>query len=111
MRRILELYARFITAVMFSLPREEATIVQDHQRLSPNLGLNSWAAFASDVHHEAVLTGQFLLLADEVNPVLDVVLDAGLDVTGVADSRSFDGPHLHTIDVTGLGSFPTLDGV
>jgi len=90
------------------LPREEATIVQDYQRLSPNLGLTSWAAFASGVHHEAVLTGQFLLLEDEVNPVLDVVLDAGLDVTGLAASCSFDGPHLQTIDVTGVGSFPTL---
>jgi hypothetical protein len=90
------------------LPREEATIVQDYQKLSPNLGLNSWAAFASGVHHEAVLTGQFLLLEDEVNPVLDVVLDAGLDVTGLAASCSFDGPHLQTIDVTGVGSFPTL---
>jgi len=91
-----------------TLPREEATIVQDYQRLSPNLGLNSWVAFASGVHHEAVLTGQYLLLDDEVNPVLDVVLNAGLDVTGLATSCSFDGPHLHTVDVTGLGSFPTL---
>src|SRR5690242_3718492 len=91
-----------------TLPREEATIVQDYQRLSPNLGLNSWVAFTSGVHHEALLTGQFLLLDDEVNPLLDVVLNAGLDVTGVAASCSFDGPHLHTIDVIGLGSFPTL---
>jgi hypothetical protein len=90
------------------LPREETTIVQDYQRLSPNLGLNSWVAFTSGVHHEAVLTGQFLLLEDEVNPVLDVVLDTGLDVTGLAVSCSFDGPHIHTIDITGLGSFPTL---
>ena len=90
------------------LPREETTIVQDFRRLSPNLGFNSWAAFTSGVHHEAVLTGQFLLLDDEVNPVLDVVLHAGLDVTGLAASCSFDGPQLHTIDVTGLGSFPTL---
>ena len=90
------------------LPREEATIVQDYQTLSPNLGLNSWVAFSSGVHHEAMLTGQFLLLDDEVNPVLDAVLGAGLDVTGLAASCSFPGPHLHTIDVTGLGAFPNL---
>ncbi|NUQ29754.1 MAG: DUF1259 domain-containing protein [Acidobacteriaceae bacterium] len=90
------------------LPREAATIVQDYQRLSPNLGLNSWAAFISGVHHEAVLTGQFLLLDDEVNPALDAVLAAGLDVTRLAASCSFDGPHLYTLDVTGLSSFPTL---
>jgi Domain of Unknown Function (DUF1259) len=90
------------------LPRQEATIVQDYETLSPNLGLNSWVAFTSGVHHEAVLTGQFLLMDDEVTPVLDSVLHAGLDVTGLAASCSYEGPHLHTIDVTGLGPFPTL---
>lgn len=90
------------------LPREEATVVQDYQTLSPNLGLNSWAAFSSGVHHEAILTGQFLLLEDEVNPVLDAVLDAGFEVTGLAASCFFQGPHLQTIDVTGLGTFRTL---
>lgn len=90
------------------LPREDATVVQDYQTLSPNLGLNSWVAFASGVHHEAILTGEFLLFDDEVNPVLDAVLEAGLEVTGLAASSSFEGPHLHTIDVTGLGAFPNL---
>src|SRR5947209_4925454 len=90
------------------LPREEASVVQDYQTLSPNLGLNSWAAFSSGVHHEAILTGEFLLLDDEVNPVLDAVLNAGFEVTGLAASCSFQGPHLQTIDVTGLGTFPTL---
>ena len=47
------------------IPREDATVVQDFQTFSPNLGLNSWVAFAPGVHHEAVLAGQFLLL-DEI---------------------------------------------
>ena len=89
----------------FVLPRAEATIVLDYQRLSPNLGLNSWAAFASGVHHEAILTGQFLVLDDEVNPVLGALLTAGLDVTGLAATPY---GHLHTMDVNGLGSFSTL---
>ena len=73
-------------------PREEATIVQDYQSLSPNLGLNSWVALTSAIHHKALLTGQFLLLEDEVNPVITVALDAGLDVTGLAASSLFEGP-------------------
>jgi len=89
-------------------PREEATIVQDYQSLSPNLGLNSWSAFTSAIHHEAVLTGQFLLLEDEVNPVITVALDAGLDVTGLAASSLFEGPRLQTLDVTGTGTFQGL---
>src|SRR5438067_10107421 len=62
------------------LPREEATIVQDYQTLSPDVGLNSWVSFASAVHHEALLTGQLLLLEDEVDPVLTTALNSGLEV-------------------------------
>src|SRR5215472_9820459 len=56
------------------LPREAATIVQDYQTLSPNFGLNSWAAFSSAIHEPAVLAGEFLLLNDEVNPVVSAAL-------------------------------------
>lgn len=90
------------------VPREEATIILDYERLSPHLGLNSWAAFASAIHHPAILSGQFLLLEDEVDSVVKVVLENGLEVTGLAASSLFDGPRLHTLDVTGLGSFQGL---
>jgi hypothetical protein len=90
------------------LPREAATIVQDYQTLSPNLGLNSWVAFTASVHSEAILRGQLLLLNDEVASVLSSVLDAGLEVTALAGADTFDGPRLHTLDVTGRGSYQTL---
>jgi hypothetical protein len=41
---------------------------------------------------EAFLTGQLLLLEDEVNPVMTTVLNAGLEITALADSSTFDGP-------------------
>src|SRR6266851_936445 len=75
-------------------PREEATIITDDRTLSPSLGLNSWVAFTAAIHHDAILTGQFLLLEDEVNAVLTVALDAGLEVTGLAASSVFEGPRL-----------------
>jgi hypothetical protein len=60
------------------LPREAATIVQDYQTLSPNLGLNSWVTLSSAIHQEAILAGQFLLLDDEVDAVLATALESGL---------------------------------
>jgi len=65
-------------------------------------------AFAPAVHYGALLTGQFLLLEDEVNDVLTAALDAGLGVTGLAAMTSFDGPRLHKLDVTGRGRFEDL---
>ena len=91
-----------------TLPREEATIVYDYQTLSPNIGLNSWAAFKSAVHNEAILTGQILLLEDEVDAVVQKALKSGLEVTGLAPSSIFGGPRLQTLDIAGVGTFQTL---
>src|SRR5215469_4212496 len=90
------------------LPRTAATVVLDYQSLSPNIGLNSWVAFTSAVHHEALLTGQFLLLEDEVDPVLTTVLNAGLQVTGLADSSLFGEIRVKALDVTGIGRYQDL---
>jgi hypothetical protein len=90
------------------LPETKATVVQDYQTLSPNFGLNSWVAFTPAVHHEALLVGQILLLEDEVNPVMTAALSAGLEITGLADSSTFDGPRLKTLDVTGVGTYQSL---
>lgn len=90
------------------LPREAATIVQDYQTLSPYIGLNSWAAFMPAIHHEALLTGQLLLLEDEVDSILTTALNAGLEVTGLADSSLFQGPRVKTLDVTGVGTYQGL---
>ena len=90
------------------VPREEATIVYDWQTLSPNLGLNSWAAFKSGIDGQAILTGQLLLLDDEVDSVISAALAAKLDVTGLAPSSVFDGPRLSTLDVMASGTFEEL---
>jgi Domain of Unknown Function (DUF1259) len=89
-------------------PRSEATIVYDYQTLSPNLGLNSWVALKPGVHNEALLVGRLLLLDDEVDSVISAALEARLDVTGLASSTVFDGPHLQTLDVTATGTFQDL---
>jgi len=90
------------------LPRAEATIVWDYQTLSPNLGLNSWVAFKSGIHDQAMLTGELLLMDDEVDSVINAALAAGLNITGLASSSIFDGPHLDALDVNATGSFHDL---
>jgi hypothetical protein len=90
------------------LPEPKTTVVQDYQTLSPNFGLNSWVSLTSAVHHEAFLSGQLLLLEDEVNPVMTAVLNSGLEINGLADSTTFDGPRLKTLDVIGVGTYQSL---
>lgn len=92
----------------FVLPREAATIVQDYQSLPVTFGLNSWAAFSPAVLHGALMTGQLLLLEDEVDPVISSAMNANLEVTGLADSSFLDGPRLKTLDVSGVGEYQQL---
>jgi len=89
-------------------PKESATVVQDYQTLPFTLGLNTWAAFSPAKHHPALLTGEVLLLEDEVDPVISSALNANLEVTGLADITFFDGPALKALDVSGVGSYQHL---
>jgi hypothetical protein len=92
----------------FVLPREAAIIVQDYESMSPNLGFNSWIAFSSAIHNEAFLTGELLLLPNEVDSVLSRALDAGLEITGLAESSTLVGRRLYLLEFTGAGTFGGL---
>ena len=85
------------------LPKAAATLVLDYQILPPTLRLNTWAAFGPAKRHTALLTGELLLLGDEVDSVISSALNADLKVTGLADTTIFDGPVLKTLDVSGIG--------
>src|SRR5207244_8057669 len=59
--------------------------------------------------HEPLLTGQLFLLDDEVDSGLTTVLNAGLEVTGLADSSLFfNGPRVKALDVMGVGTYQNL---
>ena len=90
------------------LPREAATVIFDYQTLPSTLGLNTWAAFSPAKHHRALMTGEFLLLEDEVDSVISSAVNANLQVTGLADTTFFDGPTIKTLDVFGVGTYQHL---
>jgi hypothetical protein len=90
------------------LPKEAATVVLDYQILPSTLGLNIWAAFSPAKHHTALLTGEILLLEDEVDSVISSAMNADLEVTGLAHTTLFDAPALKTLDVCGVGSYQHL---
>jgi hypothetical protein len=92
----------------FVIPRESALIIRDWQTMSPNLGLNSWFAFASAIHEEAMLTGEILLMPDEVDPVVSRILGADLEITGLSESSASSGRRMYTLNLTGRGTFNGL---
>lgn len=90
------------------LPRDAATVVLDYQSLPSTMGLNSWAAFSPGIHHAAVVTGQILLLEDEVDAVVTSALNVNLEVAGLADTSFFDGPSVKVLDISGIGTYQHL---
>src|SRR5262249_17172962 len=71
-------------------------------RLTPALGLTAWAAFTRAGTHEMVM-GDMVLLEDQVNPVMSVALDNGLEVTALHNHFFWDSPKVMFMHVGGMG--------
>src|SRR6185436_17035327 len=65
-----------------SMPRSDLKVTAAGVRMTPPLGLTCWAAFKSMGDH-AMVMGDQVLLEDQVNPVMSVALENGLEVTAL----------------------------
>jgi hypothetical protein len=99
------------SAYEFAFPRNDVSVQVGRQRLSPTQAPRSWATFAPSIHHDAMVSGELVLLEDEVNPVMSVALDGGLEVNGLGATLLFEQPRLLTLNVTGEGTFQNLAAV
>src|SRR5207248_10524480 len=71
-------------------------------KLTPALGLTCWASFQKMGDHVMVM-GDQVLLEDQVNPVMSVALDNGLEVTALHNHFAFDNPRVMFMHVGGMG--------
>src|SRR4051812_33741229 len=65
-----------------SVPRDDLRVTTAGVKMTPPLGLTSWAAF-KQVGNHAVVMGDNVLLEDQVNAVMDAALQNGLEVTAL----------------------------
>lgn len=86
-----------------SFPRSDVKVTVDRSALQSFMGLTSWAAFTTGTLKEAMVTGEFLLFEDEVNPVMSAALDNGLEVTALHNHFLFDNPRAMFLHITGEG--------
>jgi hypothetical protein len=85
-----------------SAPRSDLSINAGGVHLTPGLGLTSWAAFQKDGEHTMVM-GDTVLLEDQVNPVMSVALDNGLEVTALHNHFFWDTPKVMFMHIGGSG--------
>lgn len=90
-----------------SVPRTDLSVQVGGVRMHPRLGLTSWAAFQPTAHGVMVM-GDLVLLEPQVNPVMSVALDNGLEVTALHNHFFGDQPKVMFMHIGGHGSVEAL---
>ncbi len=97
-------------SVKVSFPRKDVEVAVDGWKLPPFMGLTSWVAFGPGKANvaEAMVMGDLVLFEDEVNPVMSVLFDNGVDVTALHNHFFFDSPKVYFMHVGGEGTVAGL---
>ena len=67
----------------FSLPRSDLKVTLDGIAIRPALALGSWLAFHPTGGDDAMVMGDLVLTEQELNPVMTVLVEGGIDVTAI----------------------------
>lgn len=89
-------------AFKVSVPRSDLAVTAAGVRMIPAMGLTSWAAFQRHGKNTMVM-GDTVLLEDQVNPVMSVALDNGLEVTALHNHFFWDTPKVMFMHIGGMG--------
>jgi Domain of Unknown Function (DUF1259) len=79
--------------VQFSVPRAE-TITEDGIQLLPAMGVTTVLNFQPLDGGQAAITGDFVMVGPEVNPVAQALRGAGIDVTALHNHHLGENPRL-----------------
>ncbi len=89
-------------AFKVSAPRTDLKVTAAGVKMTPPMGLTSWAAFKRIGDSTAVM-GDMVLLEDQVNPVMDVASENGLEVTALHHHFFWDSPKVMFMHIGGRG--------
>jgi uncharacterized protein DUF1259 len=83
-------------------PRSDLKITVAGVKMTPAMGLTSYAAFIK-VGAKTMMMGDITMLEDQVNPVMSVALDNGLEVTALHNHFFWDSPKVMFMHIGGMG--------
>src|SRR5881296_4051856 len=84
------------------VPRSDLQVTTAGVKMNPAMGLTSYAAFMKAGARTMVM-GDTTLLEDQVNPVMSVALDNGLEVTALHNHFFWDSPKVMFMHIGGIG--------
>jgi hypothetical protein len=90
-----------------SVPRTDLAVTVAGVKMIPAMGLTSWAAFKS-TGNQVMVMGDMVLQEDQVNPVLSIALDNGIEVTALHNHFLWDTPKVMFMHIGGMGDLEKL---
>jgi hypothetical protein len=96
-------------AFKVSVPRSDLDVTVAGVKMTPPLGLTSWAAF-QQAGDQAMVMGDMVLLEDQVNAVMSIALENGLEVTALHNHFFWDSPKVMFMHIGGMGDEAKLAG-
>jgi hypothetical protein len=90
-----------------SVPRTDLAVAAAGVKMTPPMGLTSWAAL-QEIGTQTIVMGDIVLLEDQVNPVMSVALANGLEVTALHNHFFWDIPRVMFMHIGGMGNAETL---
>jgi Domain of Unknown Function (DUF1259) len=94
----------------FSLPRSDLKVTLDGVAIRPALALGSWLAFQPTGGEEAMVMGDLVLTEAELNPVMGVLAEGGVEVTAIHNHLLRAEPATMYMHVEGHGDPARLAG-
>ena len=91
-----------------SVPRTDLSVTAGGVRITPPLGLTSWAAFQAAGPGHVMVMGDLVLTEDQVNPVMSAALDNGLEVTALHNHFFWESPRIMFIHIGGMAGEDSL---
>ena len=90
-----------------SVPRSDLDINIAGVKMTPPLGLTSWAAFQK-AGEQVMVMGDMVVLEDQVNPVMSAALENGLEVTALHNHFLGETPRVMFMHIGGSGTAERL---
>lgn len=111
--RILNTKAEFFSdegVIKVSFPRKDIKVTINEWPLDPFMGLTSWIAFQKGTKKgiEIMAMGDLVLLAEEVNPVMNIALDNDIKITALHNHFFYDNPKVYFMHLEAEGAISII---